>query len=135
MSATISLYLRSELLRRFFLAGEPQDCYLALCSVVPQANATGDQLLEPVAGGYARAVYETGTDRWAPSGYGEVYNTRRLVFDEAVSDWGLIAGWALVDSPNSGLTLAVGSVLTPTFVVAGVTPVAEVGSITAGLYD
>lgn len=135
--STVSLYLRAELLRRYFLVdSDPvEQVYLALTRNIAQANATGDQLDEPVNTTYQRAPYALGSAFWASSGYGEVYNLQPMVFGQAQETWGLVAGWALVTSLTSGLTLTVGRLSTPTPVVAGVSPVAPAGSVTVGLYD
>lgn len=132
MSATFSLYLRAELLRRYFLLDDAP-VYLALTRATPPANATGAQLAEPGTGGYARAPYRLGTDFWAETGFGDVYNTRAIAFPTPTADWGLVVGWALCTAPSSGMTLTVGRMTTPRPAPAGIPVSVPVQACTLGL--
>lgn len=139
MSATASMYLRALFLQAVFTPDVhvPLDTlWVALTHHVPIANATGEQLDEPGDGnGYARIPYPLTSEYWASSGYSEMINTQPAIFAEAAADWGLIAGWALVTDDSTGLTLAVGSLITPTPFTTGMQAVVDPGMMVCGLYD
>lgn len=108
---------------------------VALCRSVPVANATADQLLEPTAAAYARQVYPVGQIFWAPTGFGEVYNTVLITFPQIETEpWGLLRGWAAVD-PDSQQCISVGSIMSPFQGTVGMVPKLEPGTVMLGIYD
>ena len=48
---------------------------MALTQTIPPANASADQLVEPSAATYSRITYPVGPLYWAPTNFGELYNT------------------------------------------------------------
>jgi hypothetical protein len=141
MAATISIELRERLLRSYFSRDIPPPddiLYVALTGAIGLANATGDSLDEPSAAAYARASVLLDADNWALTGFGEIQNTQDIVFPDPNTgeDWGYIGGWALVDAADSGVTLAVGSLILPTTFTSDMPSLAiQPGGITIGLYD
>jgi hypothetical protein len=111
------------------------DLEIALCATVPPANASVAQLEEPTAASYARQVYPAGVEYWAPTEFGELYNTLTVEFPIVLEDsWGVVTGYALVD-PVSGQCLSVGSLLEPYEATVGMVPRLEAGVLQLGIYD
>jgi hypothetical protein len=141
MAATISLEFRQLLLQMFFqrdIAVSTDTLFVALTHTVPLANQSGFTLDEPEAGAYNRAAVELNSDNWALSGFGEVMNSADVDFPgfEPGEDWGYLMGWALLDSPSSGMTYAVGSLIQPTLATSDMPPVAmQPGGIVLALFD
>jgi hypothetical protein len=137
MSATFTMYGR-ELMLRAMLTPDAftalGDMQVALTRTVPPANADATQLTEPTVGGYARQVYPALLAYWAPTGFGELYNTQVITFPMITVNWGLVAGWALLD-PISGQCLSVGSVQEPYSTIIGMVPRLDPGTMQLGIYD
>lgn len=119
----MSIYGRSQLLYSLFArdqANYPPYLWLALSGIVPMAGDSGIHLDEPTDPAYGRIRTATTSAWWAPSGSGTLANAQVLSFASPTVDWGLIAGWALVDSASGGGNLyVVGELTTPARVVAG----------------
>jgi hypothetical protein len=107
---------------------------VALTRTVPVANASPSQLIEPKTGDYGRVSYPANAEHWAPTGFGEYRNTKKLVFPEVTISWGLIVGWALI-YPAGNQCLAVGSIMNPFVAEAGVMPTLAPGVLLLGNYD
>lgn len=137
MSSTVGPFGRQELLRAFFDPTwyRPDLLWIALTATVAVAGANGEDLDEVTAGGYTRMSIPVDLASWELSGYGEVTNLVRVDWPVATEDWGLVAGWALLDDPDTGNGYAVGSLVLPQTVVAGGQPYLEVGTITLALVD
>ena len=138
MSSSFSMYARGLLLRAVFtpdLYVAPVALEVALTSTVPPNNAAASQLNEPTAPGYARQPYALDGTHWAPTNFGELYNTLRIQFP-IVSDasWGNIAGWALIDT-GSGQCLNTGSIMGPYEAIIGSIPYLDPGTVLLGIYD
>lgn len=138
MPSTFTMYARRQLLKAMFT---PEDftaieqVQVALCRTVPPANAAADQLVEPEADSYARQVYPTGALYWAPTNFGELYNTLTVQWDQIeVDKWGYMRGWAVLD-PVSGQCLNVGSIMRPFLGEVGMVPKLEPGTLMLGIYD
>lgn len=107
---------------------------VALTRNVPVSNTDVSQLIEPTGSNYVRQDYATGSDHWAPSGYGELYNALRITYPEVVSSWGFIAGWAIID-PVAAQVINAGGLLAPFDASAGVIPFLDPGTLMLGLRD
>lgn len=141
MSATVSVALRDLLLQAYFnpdgFTGTGQ-LYAAVTGSVGLANASGDMLDEPGAAAYARAIAPLDSLTWALTGFGEAYNLVDLDFPppNTGEDWGLLTGWALLDAPDSGMTLAVGALIRPIYYTADLPQLSlGPGAITVALHD
>jgi hypothetical protein len=141
MAATISIELRERLLRSYFrrdITLEDDTLYIALTGTTGLANMAGLNLDEPLAGAYARASVPLDGDNWGLTGFGEIQNLQDIVFPDPApnEDWGYLGGWALLDQPDSGITLAVGSLVTPVDFTADLPAAAlHPGAITIALLD
>jgi hypothetical protein len=139
VSGTVAPLLRGVLLDQVFrlpegVVGPYEAMWLAMTSSVAPANAGGDELREPTRGGYGRvevAMGEASWDRVATS----VLNSGRIYLPVPSDDWGLVAGWALCDTAEGGSVLAVGSLIEPTQVLAGIQPVIEPRTLVVSLVD
>lgn len=138
MGATFTMFSRTKMIQALLA----HDLYVPLTTLqvaltrnIPVTNATAGQLLEPTTGGYVRQNYSAGSAYWAPSGFGEYYNTNVVTFPQVTAEgWGLIRGWAVLD-PNSGQCLSVGSILDPFNATSGMIPRLDPGVLLLGLYD
>lgn len=138
MGATFTMFARAKMLQALL----SPDTYSALSSLevaltrsIPVTNATAAQLVEPTTGDYARQSYAADSAHWAPSGFGEYYNTLVVTFPQVTTEgWGLIRGWALIDTV-SGQCVSVGSILDPFAATAGMVPRLDPGVLLLGLYD
>lgn len=136
MSGTVSMWARDAIVRQIFRQESIiTDCWVALTQTVPESNAVGSNLSEPVGLGYARINVPLGTVNWGLTGYSEVYNLLEVTFPNPTSDWGLIQGWALLNASTGGETIAVGNVVNPQRVLFGKPPTIKVGGIVFGLWD
>jgi hypothetical protein len=127
------LFLRAVLTPDVYVA--PTGLQVALTRTVPPRNASADQLVEPTAAEYERQPYFLDGVHWAPTNFGELYNTTKITFAKVgTSGWGMISGWALLD-PGSGQCLTVGSIMNPYQATAGMVPYLDPGSVVLGLYD
>ena len=66
----------------------------------PGTNTLGDELEEPTATDYARALIDNTTSVWTINS-GTLYNGVAGDFAEAQADWGIVVGWALTTEPSS----------------------------------
>ncbi len=80
--------------------------HVALSRAEPLDDGSG--LAEPQQGGYARAA--TSSDHWTAAGARTIENALPIVFDEAISSWGTVTHFALMDSAVGGNLLAHGPV-------------------------
>lgn len=139
MTAAVGLRLRAIMLQATF-APPPgfnmplPEGWLALTRSVPLANSTGAELDEPTEGSYSRSLVQMGPEHWRQQG-GEIFNIDTIITPTPTADWGLIMGWALVDSEQFGYTLAVGSLVEPTQILTGQQKQLPPGTIVIGLYD
>jgi hypothetical protein len=130
---------RTLLLRAVFtpdVVSLPAELEVALTLAVPPANATEDQLSEPAAGtSYARQTYPLTSVQWAPTGFGDLYNTLKISYPQVMSPiWGMLSGWALVD-PVSGQCVNVGALLEPIATQTGMVPFLDPGTLVLGIQD
>lgn len=136
MSATISMFLRGELLRHYFMSRPGSYIYAAVTQTVGLANSPGDLLTEPSGNGYGRPELPCDEETWGLTGLSELSNLVEIPFPDHTDEWGYIGGWALLDAPASGMTLAVGSMVVPGELTAEMPPLSlTVGACTIGLYD
>lgn len=141
MTATISIQLRTKLLRAYFtpdsFTGDDQ-LFVAVCSEVPMANSSGYNLSEPLAGAYDRCSVPLTSDFWLLGENGQLSNLVDLDFpppDEG-EDWGYLGGWALLDAPTGGMCQAVGALISPTLFTSDMPFLSiQPGGIVIGLYD
>lgn len=138
MSSSLSMYARGQLLRSMFTPDiyvAPTGLLVALTKNVAPNNATAAQLIEPTVAGYVRETYGLTSAYWAPTGFGELYNTQRIEYNMVMDQsWGIIAGWALID-PGSGQCLDTGSIKTPYEAIIGSVPYLDPGTLLLGIYD
>jgi len=138
MPSTFTMYARRQLLKSMFTPDvfTPIDeVTVALCRNVPTANASADQLVEPSAESYARQTYPTGSLYWAPTNFGELYNTLTVTWPEiGAESWGFMRGWAVIDE-ESGQCLNVGTIMRPFPGTVGMVPKLEPGTLMLGIYD
>lgn len=131
------MYGRTLLLRAVFtpeLVTLPTELEVALTRTVAPANATEDQLVEPVVGAYERQVYPLDGTHWAPTGFGDLYNTVRIEWPQVTASWGLITGWALIDAVN-GQCVNTGALMEPMSTVIGMIPYVDPGALVLGTAD
>ena len=138
MASTFTQYGRALFLNAVFRPDSftPVDeVEVALTRTVPPANASAAQLVEPDVASYTRQTYSTGSTFWAPSGFGEVYNTTLVQWAQIEADpWGLMRGWAVID-PVSEQCLGVGSIMRPFQATIGMVPKLDPGTLMLGIYD
>jgi len=137
MSSTFTMYGRQQMLRALLTPDAftpPTSLQVALCLQVPPANAAASQLIEPTSADYARQDYPVDMAHWAPTNFGELYNTVKITFGQAAQPWGWIQGLALVD-PVAGQCVSVGSVAEPYQTTIGMIPYLDAGAIVLGIYD
>lgn len=138
MPSSLSMYTRSQMMRAVFTPDiyvPPTGLLVALTKNIPPNNATAAQLIEPTVAGYVRETYGLTSAYWAPTNFGELYNTTRIEYNMVVDQsWGMIAGWALVD-PGSGQCLNTGSIRTPYEAIIGSVPYLDPGTLVLGIYD
>lgn len=131
------MYGRTLLLRAVFtpeLVVLPTTLLVALTRTVPPANAAVDQLVEPAGDGYARQNYPLTGEYWAPSGFGDLYNTVKVSFPQVIASWGLLTGWALLDTV-SGQCVNTGALMEPMATTPGMVPYVDPGALTLGIGD
>lgn len=138
MPSTFTMYARRQLLRAMFTPDAftaLEEVHVALTRTVPPANASEEQLVEPGAASYERQVYPTGSLYWAPTNFGELYNTLTVQWAQIeAEEWGFMRGWAVLD-PVSGQCLNVGTIMRPFRGTVGMEPKLEPGTLMLGLYD
>lgn len=116
----VSLDLCQKLLQAYFTPdsfSSDTALYVALTATTGLVNSPGNDLTEPVAGAYSRAVVPLTSDFWALSGTGDLYNIADVDFPppNAGEDWGYLSAWALVDAPTGGMVQAVASLVDPLY--------------------
>lgn len=137
MSAT----LRVAMLRSYFnpdLYVSAPFVYVALSVGVGLVNQSAATLDEPVAGAYERAQLPLDSTSWTINDYAEAHNIVDIDFPAPVADedWGYLGGWAVVDAPDGGTTLAVGALVLPLYYTADQPPLAlGPGAVMVGLID
>ena len=138
MPSTFTMYARRQLLRGMFtpdVVTALEEVQVALTRTIPPANATEEQLVEPEAASYVRQTYFVGSMFWAPTNFGELYNTATVQWAQiGAEEWGFMRGWAVLD-PISGQCLNVGSIMRPFRGITGMEPKLEPGTLMLGLYD
>lgn len=141
MSLVLTTFGRQAMVTQWWvrdLADSTSSVWVAYTVTVPPGNADGTQLDEPdPAHGYARLEIPLNSSHWAPTGFGEIFNSLSDTFSTPTSDWGYISGLALLDDATvgAGHVIATGEVAEPFRCPAGITPVVNVGDITIGLYE
>ena len=150
MSATLTPHGRGLLLTAVFcpeLYTPPSSLFMALTRNVPVDNDEPDLLDEPVdpdtglpLGGYGRLdLGSLNIDNWAFTGFSEVYNWNPYVWPAATGEWGLMQGWAILDSDviGEGFVIAVGEQPEPYQILSAGDrpPPIDVGGLAIGLYD
>lgn len=120
-----TLWGAAEILRSYFsrAATPPPSFYVALIvDVAPNPYITGDELSEPVVGGYARAELPNDVTTWGDQNTGQlhmIYNIEDLAFTSATADWGIVSYWAMCDSVIGGNVLFVGEFEEPSYISNG----------------
>lgn len=116
----VSMFFRDALLRSYFqpdLSTGADALYAAVTSAVARINQTGLTLTEPTVAAYSRVAVPLDSADWALDSLGGVYNLNDVSFPDPDpgDDWGYLGGWALLDSPDSGVVYASGPLTNPTF--------------------
>lgn len=128
------MFLRDALLREFFRnEALVSTCWVAMTRRVPESNASGSQLDEPVGLNYGRVELPFGTANWGLTGFNEVYNLNEVLFPAPSGYWGLMMGWAVCTLETGGETLGVGSIQNPLRVSVGSGPKVKAGGLIFGL--
>jgi hypothetical protein len=120
------------------LFAAPPFVYVALSVGVGLVNQSASTLDEPLAGAYERAAVPLDSANWTLSDYAEVFNAVDIDFPAPApdEDWGYLGGWALVDAPDGGTTLAVGALVLPTYYTGDQPPLSlGPGAVMVGLID
>jgi hypothetical protein len=134
---SFTMYGRTLLLRAVFTPDAvtlPSALSVALTLTIPPANAVLEQLVEPVAASYVRQSIPLDAAHWAPTGFGELYNTIKVTFPQAVTAWGLLTGWALLD-PVSTQCVSAGALMEPFSAIIGAVPYVDPGALVLGIQD
>lgn len=137
MPSAVSMYFREAILRRVFRQ-EPMTsvAYIALCRVVPPANADGSILDEPPSNfAYSRKRYDLIAANWEMAGNSEVASTQDIAYGTPTGNWGLIQGWALTTAATGGEIIASGSLVTPQRLDFGSEVSVQAGAISFNLGD
>ena len=138
MGNNLTMYARDLAIRGLLTPGEvtmPTTLQVALTKTIPPNNAEINQLVEPSISLYERQPYGVGSFYWAPTGFGALYNTLEVVWNQVLDDyWGRIVGWALLD-PTGNQIINVGSILMPYEAITGMTPKLAPGTMICGIYD
>ena len=139
MSGTASMLLRQSLLAAYFTPDNyvgPGTLFVALANGTPLVNSSGSVVNEPTTGGYARVPVPLDSDHWTITPFGEVVTSQDTVFATPTEEWGLLTSWVLLDAPIGGSLLSSGSLIPPTYFIAGQDPpIVAAGLIVTGLYD
>lgn len=103
--------------------------YVALCFSKPAEGATGTDLNEPTAGGYARVSITPA--QWQAATTGSKRNDVVIQFPTATADWGTttVKFFALCTAATGGSVIASGPLGSARRVRSGYTPYFPVGSI------
>lgn len=121
--AGLSIYGRAQMLNAVYrrdLFDSAANWWIALTTIVPMAGDTGAHLAEPADPAYVRQPYGHTSAYWDSSGLGTIGNSQLIVYPPPTVDWGMITGWAMVDSVSGdGNLWLVGELLTPARVIAG----------------
>lgn len=145
--AQMSQWFCQELLRTAFNRDTYVPAYtnlaVALVSVVPPINVDITQLGEPTIGGYARVVIPYNTANWGLTGYREVFNNLAINYPAATDFWGQMEGYVVLSAAGSvavpdytaSMTVAVGRLVQPLRVIAGIQPSLPIAAVSFGLYD
>lgn len=131
------MYGRTLLLRAVFTPDAvtlPTSLKVCLTLTVPPANAVMEQLVEPPGLVYVRQTLPLDAAHWAPSGFGELYNTTTVTFPQVVDSWGLLVGWALVDTVSTQCVSA-GALKEPMATIPGMVPYVDPGALVLGIQD
>jgi hypothetical protein len=106
--------------------------YVALVTSPVGTAEAGEELSEPLAGDYARAVINTGPENWMVA-YGALTNIVDITFGTpGVDPWSGIVGWAVCDSATGGRALWAGD-SEPYDVAVGDQVILPAGSVTLSL--
>lgn len=137
----LSDYAESGFINYIFRANtnsfaRPSTVAIALCRNVPLESQTGTTIPEIAnAGSYARYAITQNNSNWteytqvATSGFSE--NSVEFLFTTASADWGMVSGWAIVDSVThaSGNSWMCGSFPTPRDIRSGDAVVIRAGAL------
>lgn len=104
--------------------------YLALIpELEPGFSSTGETIVEPTAGDYARAEIVNESSAWSVNNQ-SLTNTYEVQFLTATSPWGTIRYWAICDEPVGGRVFFVGEMTDLVYVDTGGTVIMDPGTIT-----
>lgn len=138
MSGSITMWGREQMLDAFFrrdLFTAVANVQVALCQSLPSYTATSAELVEPTAPEYARVSVPLTSTYWGTTGFGEIVNRTDVVFPAvALTSWGLIFAWALID-PVSGQCINVGQIANAIEPLQGMSLTFSSGMIATGIYD
>lgn len=137
MAGNITLWGASELLRTFFsrTAVAPDAFYLALITdVAPTPYLSGEELNEPLAPEYVRAMIPNDDLTWTNDGQMQVVSCEaEIQFVTAVESWGTVRYWALCNAEVEGGVYFVGEFESPEQVEMDDQVVIAAGNLTASL--
>ena len=129
--AGLSIYGRAQMLNAVFVRdhfNSTAQWWLALTGLVPMAGDAGVHLDEPGDPAYVRQPYGCDSTYWEASGLGTIANSQVVNFPTPSVDWGLIGGWALVDSASGdGNLWLIGELIAPSRVLAGPANAVSIG--------
>jgi len=121
--AGLTLYGRSQALKALLardLFDSVSGWWIALSLVVPSPGDAGIHLVEPDDPAYARQSYGFDSSYWGESGLGNFGNLQSVTFPPPSTDWGIVNGWAIVDSASGdGHLWIAGEIVSPQRVVSG----------------
>lgn len=137
----VSLDLCQKLLQAYFTPDSfsaDTALYVALTAAPGLVNSPGNDLSEPIAGAYSRAMVPLTSQFWALSGTGDLYNIVDIDFPapNVGEDWGYLSAWALVDAPTGGMVQAVATLVDPLYFTSDM-PAMSLGpsGITVSVYS
>ena len=137
MAGQLTLWGAGEILNSFFGGGAtpPNNFSLALIKDVPPTPyVSGNELDEPTAGGYSRAVVPNDVVTWSNAGALNVTAlANNIGFVEATADWGTIRYWALCNALTGGNPYFVGQMESPERIVTGDIPVVSANDLSVEL--
>jgi len=101
MAGKLTNYAENKLLDHVLMNTaypRPANLWLALCTADPGEGATGANIVEPVAMGYARQP----CDDWGSAASRAIANDAAITYSVASGNWGTITHFAVLDSVTAG---------------------------------
>lgn len=105
----LTMYGSNILLDGVFGSGDPATLYVAAMHDPARYLASGDDLSEPIGGGYERVAVPNDAAHWGASADGMKANALDIIFPTATGTWGTMRYWAVTDDPTEGEVIIWGS--------------------------